>query len=79
MTLWSDLIETAPALGSTETWELWNWTVDAHPIHVHLVKYKVVNRECFDPIICPSGQSVSVRPSPPRPAGRTRSSPTPVR
>jgi FtsP/CotA-like multicopper oxidase with cupredoxin domain len=37
-----------PALNSTETWELWNWSADAHPIHLHLVKFKVVNREAFD-------------------------------
>ena len=48
--LWSDPIETMPALDSTETWELWNWTVDGHPIHLHLVKFKVVNREAFDPL-----------------------------
>ena len=50
VTLWSDQIETNPALDATETWELWNWTVDGHPIHLHLVKFKVVNREVFDPI-----------------------------
>ena len=47
--LWSDPITTKPELGATETWELWNWTVDGHPIHLHLVKFKVVNREAFDP------------------------------
>jgi FtsP/CotA-like multicopper oxidase with cupredoxin domain len=50
VTLWSDPIETRPALDATETWELWNWTVDGHPIHLHLVKFKVVNREAFDPL-----------------------------
>jgi len=49
VTLWSDDLATNPALDSTETWELWNWTVDGHPIHLHLVKFKVVNREAFDP------------------------------
>ena len=48
--LWSDPITTNPTLGDTETWELWNWTVDGHPIHLHLVKFKVVNREAFDPL-----------------------------
>jgi spore coat protein A len=48
-TLWSDNIVTNPLLNSTETWELWNWSADAHPIHVHLVKYRVVDREAFDP------------------------------
>jgi len=50
VTLWSDPLATNPALNSTETWELWNWTVDGHPIHMHLVKFKVVNREAFDPL-----------------------------
>jgi len=50
VTLWSDPLETNPALGATETWELWNWTVDGHPIHLHLVKFKVLNREAFDPV-----------------------------
>ncbi len=49
-TLWADPIVTNPALNATETWELWNWSADAHPIRVHLVKYKVVNREAFDPL-----------------------------
>jgi FtsP/CotA-like multicopper oxidase with cupredoxin domain len=50
VTLWSDPIQTNPVLGATETWEFWNWTVDGHPIHVHEVKFKVVNREAFDPL-----------------------------
>jgi FtsP/CotA-like multicopper oxidase with cupredoxin domain len=50
VTLWSDPIATNPAVGATETWELWNWTVDGHPVHLHLVKFKVVNREAFDPL-----------------------------
>jgi len=49
VTLWSDPIDTNPSVDSTETWELWNWTVDGHPIHLHLVKFKVVNREPFIP------------------------------
>ena len=45
---WADPINTNPAVNTTETWELWNWTADAHPIHLHLVKFKVVEREVFD-------------------------------
>jgi len=48
-TLWADPIATNPAYNSTETWELWNWTEDAHPIHLHLVKFKVLGREGIDP------------------------------
>lgn len=47
--LWSDAIQQLPNLGDTETWELWNWSADAHPIHLHLVKFKVVDRQAFDP------------------------------
>jgi spore coat protein A len=43
--LWSDLITENPALGATETWEIHNLTVDAHPIHIHQVHFEVVNRE----------------------------------
>ena len=43
--LWDDPIMQNPALGATETWELWNWSADAHPIHLHLVKFEVVNRQ----------------------------------
>ena len=37
-----------PTLGSTELWEIFNNTEDAHPIHEHLVEYRIVNRE--DPV-----------------------------
>ena len=31
-----------PALGSTEEWEIWNATGDAHPVHLHLVNFEVL-------------------------------------
>ncbi|MEN6440307.1 MAG: multicopper oxidase domain-containing protein [Syntrophobacter sp.] len=34
-----------PNLNDVEEWEIWNFTVDAHPIHLHLVEFQVVNRE----------------------------------
>jgi FtsP/CotA-like multicopper oxidase with cupredoxin domain len=45
--LWSDLITENPALGATETWEMHNSTEDAHPIHIHQVKFQVLGREPF--------------------------------
>jgi bilirubin oxidase len=42
---WSDLITENPALGATETWEIHNFTEDAHPIHIHQVHFEVVNRQ----------------------------------
>ena len=52
--LWADPIAQNPALDATETWELWNWSADAHPIHLHLVKFEVVNRAPVgDPNVAP--------------------------
>ena len=53
VTLWSDPIVTNPALDATETWELWNWSADAHPIHLHLVKFQVQDREIIGGAVRP--------------------------
>ena len=37
-----------PNLGDTEIWEFYNCTVDAHPIHMHLVDFRILNRQAFD-------------------------------
>jgi FtsP/CotA-like multicopper oxidase with cupredoxin domain len=34
-----------PALGTTEEWEVWNMTGDAHPIHLHLVHFEIIGRQ----------------------------------
>jgi bilirubin oxidase len=46
--LWSGAITENPVVGSTEVWEIYNFTEDAHPIHVHLVMFEVVNRESLE-------------------------------
>ena len=43
--LWMDPITENPAVGTTEVWEFYNKTADAHPMHVHEVVFEVVNRE----------------------------------
>ena len=43
--LWNDAITENPALGSTEEWVIYNFTADAHPIHIHQVHFEVVNRQ----------------------------------
>jgi FtsP/CotA-like multicopper oxidase with cupredoxin domain len=35
-------------VGATEVWEIYNFTEDAHPIHVHEVRFEVVDREPID-------------------------------
>jgi len=37
-----------PQVGSTEVWEIINLTEDAHPIHLHLVQFQLVNRQLFN-------------------------------
>ncbi len=36
-----------PRVGSTEVWEIINLTADAHPIHLHLVQFQLLNRQPF--------------------------------
>jgi FtsP/CotA-like multicopper oxidase with cupredoxin domain len=43
--LWADAVTENPAVGSTEVWEFYNTTGDAHPMHVHEVVFEVVNRQ----------------------------------
>jgi len=46
--LGSNFVTEAPQVGATEVWEVANITVDAHPIHVHLVQFQVLNRQVMD-------------------------------
>jgi FtsP/CotA-like multicopper oxidase with cupredoxin domain len=43
--LWAAAVTENPALGATEAWEIYNFTADAHPIHLHLVRFQVTGRE----------------------------------
>jgi spore coat protein A, manganese oxidase len=45
---WADAITENPKLNDTEVWEIYNTTEDAHPIHLHLVTFKIINREDFN-------------------------------
>ncbi|HET9826381.1 MAG TPA: multicopper oxidase domain-containing protein, partial [Chitinophagaceae bacterium] len=36
-----------PMLNSTEIWEIYNETVDPHPIHLHLVRMQLISRQRF--------------------------------
>jgi FtsP/CotA-like multicopper oxidase with cupredoxin domain len=39
-----DGITETPTPGSIEVWEIWNFTEDAHPIHIHQVQFEVLGR-----------------------------------
>jgi spore coat protein A len=45
---WDAPVTETPRLGSTEVWRLINTTSDAHPIHVHLIQFQVLDRQKFD-------------------------------
>ena len=37
-----------PQEGNTEIWEIVNLTADAHPIHLHLVQFQLINRQAYN-------------------------------
>ncbi|WP_232823462.1 multicopper oxidase family protein [Dyella sp. C9] len=45
---WHDPVSEKPKLGSTEIWGLVNLTEDTHPIHLHLVRFQILDRRPFD-------------------------------
>ena len=56
---WADPISENPKLNATEVWAIYNFTEDAHPIHLHEVQFQVVNRQQFLPTL---GKSVAPPP-----------------
>lgn len=45
---WDAPVTENPLLGSVEIWRLINTTPDTHPIHLHLVHFRIINRQRFD-------------------------------
>jgi FtsP/CotA-like multicopper oxidase with cupredoxin domain len=58
--VWMDPVTENPAVGSTEVWELYNATGDAHPMHIHEVAFELVNRQ--DIFVDATGETVQVVP-----------------
>jgi FtsP/CotA-like multicopper oxidase with cupredoxin domain len=48
-----------PTVGDTEDWEIYNFTADAHPIHLHLVRFEVIERHAIG---APSARGQGVQP-----------------
>jgi len=44
---WMDPVTENPFLGSTEIWSIVNGTEDSHPIHLHMVRFQVLDRQNF--------------------------------
>lgn len=68
--MWADPITETPDAGTTEVWEFYNTTADAHPMHVHDVVFEVVNRQALaldasgDPVepLTPTGPLLAPEP-----------------
>jgi spore coat protein A len=45
---WHDPVTEDPLLGAVEAWDIYNATGDTHPIHVHLVHFRVVGHRPFE-------------------------------
>jgi|APTNR8051073442_1049403.scaffolds.fasta_scaffold10523_2 spore coat protein A len=52
-----DPITERPKVGTTEIWEFYNTTVDAHPVHMHLVDFRVLDRQAFTGTLTPKTNS----------------------
>jgi spore coat protein A len=62
---WDDPVTENPKAGSIELWRIINTTGDAHPIHVHLVQFQILDRQPFDPTQYPPTLVMTGPPSPP--------------
>jgi spore coat protein A len=53
---WFEPITENPMLDDTEVWEVYNATMDAHPIHLHLVSFQILSRESFSGTVIEKAQ-----------------------
>jgi len=45
---WHEPVSEKPRLNSTEIWEFLNLTEDTHPIHLHLVRFQILDRRVIN-------------------------------
>jgi spore coat protein A, manganese oxidase len=65
-TRWDKPITEKPVINTVEIWSLVNLTTDVHPIHLHLVRFQILDRRPFDKFIHnQSGQIHYVGPAQP--------------
>jgi len=68
-TRWHMPVTENPELDSVEIWNLINMTDDAHPIHLHLVRFQILDRQSFDRFAYRLKHTLRFtgRPAPPEP------------
>ena len=79
---WDMPITENPKLNSVEIWNFLNFTDDSHPIHLHLVRFQILDRRGFEPYYYYTQGKIKyigppVPPAPMRPAGKIRCRPIP--
>ena len=45
---WHEPVSENPSPGDIEVWSIYNFTADAHPMHIHEVFFQVIDRQKFD-------------------------------
>jgi spore coat protein A len=58
---WHAPVTEDPLLGAVEAWEFYNTTGDTHPIHVHLVRFRVVGHRRFAGEVAENGKLGEIR------------------
>jgi len=66
---WDMPVTESPKLNSVEVWNLLNFTDDSHPIHLHLVRFQIIDRRTFVPEYYYHGGKIQYigQPVPPAP------------
>jgi spore coat protein A len=66
---WHMPVTENPVLNSTEIWTLVNVTDDSHPIHLHLVRFQILDRRNFDVNLYETKREIryTAPPEPPEP------------
>jgi spore coat protein A, manganese oxidase len=66
---WKLPVTEKPLLGSTEIWTLINPTNDTHPIHLHLVRFQILDRQSYEPWLFQTKRQLHFTgpPQPPEP------------
>lgn len=54
-----DPVSEHPKVNTQEVWEFYNTTVDAHPVHMHLVDFRTLDRQTFTATLTPKINSDS--------------------